>query len=162
MFKNHSILYYLKFSIAAAILYSIAAGIFLHDESYSKSWVLYIGNMLFALVIIIFILSYNKKNANSKATMIVGAGHITTIMGIIVACIICAILVFTLVPGLINSSAGNPVLHKAPPQMYSGSRHELIFALFFNTIIGNVCGGSFFSIMLAYLGRLKPNKKYNP
>lgn len=118
--------------------------------------------MLFALVIIIFMLFYNKREANSKATKLVAAGHITTILGIIIACILCIILLPIMVPQLFSSTAAAPVLQNAPSQMYSGTRHELLFALFFNTIIGNVCGGSFFSIMLAYIARLNPRKEYNP
>ncbi|MEO8853531.1 MAG: hypothetical protein ABI359_07115, partial [Ginsengibacter sp.] len=61
MFSKSKILSYLKYSIPAAIVYCIMAGIFLYKDSYNLSYFLYIGNVLFGIVIIFYLFNYNKN-----------------------------------------------------------------------------------------------------
>lgn len=148
MFKTHPILKYLKYSIVAAILYCITVFIFIKQGSFSGSWILYTGNMLFACVIAVFILQYNKgRDQNARAGKMIFAGHITTVMAIIISCIIGLLLVFLLAPEVFSSSV--QVLQNTPPQM-KAPRHEMLLAFLMNAIIGNFCGGAFFSIILPF------------
>lgn len=148
MFKTHPILKYLKYSILAAIVYCITVFIFIKQESFSGSWILYTGNMLFACVIAVFILQYNKtRDQNASAGKMIFAGNITTVMGIIISCIIGLLLIVLLAPEVFSSSV--PVLQNTPPQMEE-PRHELLLTFLMNAIIGNFCGGAFISLLLPF------------
>lgn len=154
IFKSHKILAYIKYSFAAAILYCGAVYIFIRSEAFSEAYVLYIGNMLFACAIITFILLYNRKRKqNAPIGVMVFAGHITTVIGIILACIICLFLLFVFAPDTFNILSGHTyVLSKTPPQMTDKARGSLLI-LFMNAIFGNISVGSFFSIILPYAAK---------
>ncbi len=86
MFTKDQILYYLKYSIVAAVLYLVSVVIFFIDN-YNQTYILYIGNVLFAIVIVVFILNFNKKrDKNASSKMMIAAGHITTVMGVLLSC----------------------------------------------------------------------------
>ena len=148
MFKTHPILDYLPYSVGAASVYCITLFIFIKQESFSGTWILYTGNMLFAFVIAVFILLYNKsRDQNASAGKMIFAGHITTVMGIIISCIIGLLLVLLLAPEVFSASV--PVLQNTPPQMKE-PRHELLLTFLMNAIIGNFCGGAFISVLLPF------------
>ncbi len=161
MLRGHPIKSYLRYSVTAAILYSIVGYIFIHNETFRSAWILFIGNVLFACCIAAFILSYNKRRKqDASAGTMVFAGHITTVMGIIIACIIC-ILIFFLLPGAGGSghTGANEVLNNAAPQLQSGARDQYLLTLIMDAIVGNVSAGSFISIILPYTA--KRNQKNN-
>lgn len=146
MFKGHNIRSYVKYSVAAAILYCIGAFIFLQHRSFSASWVLYIGNMLFAFAIAAFILAFNRKRGeNAGAGKMILAGHITTVIGIFF-CVGISLVLLLFVPGVYT--APGAMLQKAPPQM-ANPGHEVMTTLIINAILGNFFGGAFISVMLS-------------
>ena len=150
MLKNHSIKSYLVYSAIAALLYSVAAYILIRNETFDSSWILYIGNALFGCCIVTFIVLYNKKRKENASTgTMITAGHITTVMGVIIACII-TLLLFFLVHGVQHSIQQTDVLNDTPPQMESGKRHQFLLALFMNAVIGNISVGSFVSLIVSY------------
>lgn len=152
MFKGHPLKSYLVYSVAAAIAYCIIAFMFLNYGSFRYTWILFIGNMLFACCIVTFILLYNnKRNGNAKVGTMVFAGHITTVMGIIIACIICVILYY-LVPSFhtIANAPTSDVLKNPAPQLRSGKTNEFLLTLILNAVVGNISAGSFISIILPY------------
>src|SRR5688500_19518694 len=97
MFKKHPIKSYLVYSVAAALLYAVLVYLFIRNETFTSSWILFIGNALFGCCIAVFIGLYNKRrkeNASTETMMV--AGHITTVMGVVVACIISLCLLFVM------------------------------------------------------------------
>jgi hypothetical protein len=153
MFKNHLIKSYLVYSILAALLYSVTAYIFIRHETFNFSWILYLGNALFAVCIVVFIMLYNnRRKENARAETMITAGHITTIMGVVIACVITSLLFF-LVPGIHTVVGQTDVLSNAPPQMESGKRHQFLLSLLMNAVIGNVAAGSFVSIVIPYAAK---------
>src|SRR5437870_7263021 len=93
IFKNHPLKKYMIYSVIAAVAYLIVAGFFISYGSFTAIWLLYVGNMLFALTIAIFILIFNRKRKeNASAGLMISAGHITTVMGIL---IVCALILLT-------------------------------------------------------------------
>ena len=152
MFKDHLIKSYLVYSFAAAIMYCITVFIFIRNATFTSSWILYIGNMFFACCIVVFILLYNKKRKeNASIGTMIFAGLITTIIGIIIACLISVIL-FWLIAGESHEVQQN-VLNNAPPQLESGKRNDFLLVLIINAVIGNVSAGSFVSIILSYAAK---------
>ena len=127
--------------------YTVSALLFFCNiKSFSVSWVLYIGNMLFAFMIAVFIITFNRKRGeNAGVGKMILAGHITTVIGICICCGIC-LLMLLFVPGVYTASGA--VLQKAPPQMASRG-HEVMTTLIMNAILGNFFGGAFISVMLS-------------
>ena len=153
MLKNHSIKSYLVYSLVAALLYSILAYLFIRNQTFNSSWMLYIGNALFGCCIAVFIILFNKKRKENASieTMIV-AGHIVTIMGIIIACLI-SLLLFLLMSEVSHPLQQTDVLNNAPPQMESGKRNQFLLSLFLNAVIGNVSVGAFLSLIISYASK---------
>lgn len=150
MFKAHPLLKYLPYSVAAAILYCIPAVIYLRSDAFAASYLLYIGNMLFGLCIAVFIWFYNKRRKeNANAGIMIFAGHITAVIGIIIACIICILLLLVFAPDVFHSKPAVETLQNAPAQLQSRNR-GFITILFMNAVIGNFSAGSFISLILPY------------
>jgi formate/nitrite transporter FocA (FNT family) len=153
MFKNHPIKSYLLYSVIAAVAYFIVVCIYLRYPYFSSIWMLFVGNILFAIVIAIFIWMYNRtRRENANTSLMVAAGHITTVMGILIACAL-ILLTYLLFPHLINGvPKGNTAFAQAPPQM-EGRGDSFIFNIFMDAIIGNISAGSFISIILPYTAK---------
>lgn len=126
--------------------------IFIKSAEYEATWWLYVGNALFLVVIALYMLAFNKgQRENASTQTMIAAGHITTIVGIIISSIVSAIALSVFVPG-------DTVLENAPAQTGTGETNGLVFILFMNAIIGNLCGGSFASIIVPYTARKNQTK----
>ena len=160
MFTKNQILSYLKYAIVAAILYLVCVTIFLEQDSYTQIYILYIGNVLFATVMVFFILNYhNKKNEPKGNIKMIAAGLITTIMGTIISCLIIFILLAIIKPSgyeYISHTANE--LSKPTPSL-QGNGHALMFVLFMDAVFGNFGVGSFVSAMLANTAKISDRGK---
>lgn len=151
MFQKKFLASYIKYGVAAAILYCITVIIFLKSADFTSTWWLFVGNALFLCAIVAHVLAFNRlRNENDSTQNLVAAGHIATVVGIILSCIITAILLFSFVPDIFSAGKSDTVLENAPAQTGSGKTNGLIFILAMNTIIGNFCGGSVASIIVPF------------
>lgn len=159
MFNRQYLSSYIKWGIISAIAFCIPMFIFLKSGEYSSTWWLYVGNGLFLVTIAIYMMQFNKmKNENASTQTMVAAGHIATIIGIVISCIVAAIALPMFIPDIFSSGKSDEVLTDAPSQLGTGKTNGLVFILFMNAIIGNVCGGSFASIMIPYTARKNQTK----
>lgn len=159
MFKKEYLSSYLIFGILSAILFCIPMIIFVSSAKFSSTYWLYVGNVLFLLSIIFFMLSFSKKKGEDASTQtMVAAGHITTAVGIIISIIAAVVALLIFVPDIFNSGQSDSVLQNAPSQTGTGKTHGLVFMLFMNTIIGNLVAGSFPSIILSYTAKKDQTK----
>ena len=159
MFKKEYVSSYIRYGLLAAIVFCVPMVIFLSSSKFSNIWWLYVGNVLFLLSIVFFMLSFNKKKGEDTSTQtMVAAGHITTITGIIISLIVAIIALFIFVPDLFNAGQSNTVLEDAPSQTGTGKTHGMIFILFMNTIIANLVAGSVPSIILSYTAKRDQTK----
>lgn len=168
MFTKAKILSYLKYAIPAAIVYCIMAGIFLYNHSYNLSYLLYIGNVLFGINILLFLLNYNKKrDKNSKAKYMVAAGHITAVIGILISVVVVFILLAIMHPSGYESVFPTTKELGHPAAALEGDTHALIYVLIMDTIFGNIGISSFLSFMLPFTAKsdqtsetatIKPNE----
>ena len=141
MFKNHHLSRYAGYASAAAALFCPFAAVYIIRAKFPDTWILYIGNILFGLTVCFFIFHYNKKRREGASSIkMLTAGHIVTVMGILISCVVCALLL------LIFLRHG---LQRAPGQVVSNPR-DLIFIVFMNTIVGNISTGSFASILFPF------------
>jgi hypothetical protein len=80
------------------------------------------------------------------------AGHITSVLGVILSVILSLIILVLFVPGLFSSTP-DTVLEKAPAMGDTGNTHGLVFMVLLNAIIGNIAAGSFASLVLSYVAK---------
>jgi hypothetical protein len=151
MFKNSNWRQYLPYSIVAAILHGIAVFVFLRDSSFTHAYILYIGSFLFMFTIAAFLITFNRRrqeNANSMSMLT--AGLITSAMGVILSCVLCAILLAVMIPGLFHAGTPAKVLTDAPANTVTDKTHGLLFMIFGSATMGNIVGGLFVCIIFPF------------
>ncbi|MDQ6814055.1 MAG: hypothetical protein M3040_09970 [Bacteroidota bacterium] len=159
MFKKEYLSFYLTAAIIATILYCIPMVMFVRSADYNNTYLLFIGNFLFLIVIGAFVLFFNKRKGENASTQTMrAAGHIATVFGIVLSCLAAFIAISVFIPSIYNSGGSNTVLENAPSQTGTGKTHGLVFMLFMSTIIGNLCGGSVASILIPITARKDQTK----
>jgi len=159
MFKKEYLFSYIKWGILAAIAFCIPMILFIKSDDYTATWWLYLGNVLFLVISAIHMLVFNKnQNENASTQTMMAAGHITTLMGIVISCIVAVIALMIFIPDIFNSGISAKVMEDAPSQTGTGKTHGLVLFVFMNAIIGNFCGGSFSSILIPYSARKNQTK----
>ncbi|MDB5191751.1 MAG: hypothetical protein JWQ96_1314 [Segetibacter sp.] len=155
MFSKKLLAIYFPYALASAILFAIPALFFVRDSTYAQSWLLYLGNMLFMLPMIVFMLAFNKKRRDlGVMTSLMEGGHIATVMGVILACLLSLLLLFIYAGGIFQSDGTTEaVLEDAPAQTTQGAVSGMTLFLFMDAVIGNFSAGSFATIILAYYHR---------
>ena len=138
-------LYLIKYSILPAIFYTIPLVIFIKDEKFSETWLLYLGNALFLCYTFLFGIFYSKQQKNKTSPL--KAGLAVTVIGIIFSCILALIAVFIFAPGVFDIGPSNQVLKNTPAAFPHNHAHGIIFILFANAIIGNFTVGSVSTIL---------------
>jgi uncharacterized membrane protein YhaH (DUF805 family) len=159
MFKKEFLLSNIKWGIIGAIVFCIPAIIFIKSADYRATWWLYLGNALFLVVIAVYMLAFNKgqrENASTQTMMI--AGHSATIFGIIISCIVAFIALLIFIPDIFSSGLSEKAMDDAPAFTGTGKTHGLVFFVLMNATIGNLCGGSFSSILIPYSARKNQTK----
>ena len=153
-FNHYPFKSFISFSLIAAFIFCVFAFIFIKDDSFLDSYMLYIGNFLFAGVIAVFILTYNqRRHENAKAQNMVLAGHITAVVGILISCFIIVLLILMIRPNVFHVAAANPDSMEKSLATLQGNTHGLMLVLFMNTIFGNIAASSFFSIVLPFAAK---------
>lgn len=133
--------------------------IFVNAQNYRNSWWLFLGNIFFLVVIAVYMLSFNKMKGGDASTQTqMAAGHIATVMGIIISCIVAAIAIAVFLPDVFTPALSDEPLENAPAQTGIGETHGLVFFVFMNATIGNLCAGSFVSIILPYTAKRNQTK----
>ena len=139
-----------KYSVLAALLYSLAIIYFIRADNFQASWVLYIGNMLFGLGILAHIFMYKPGNSPaSTSSRKILAGHIVAVAGILISCVFILIIFYFLMPVVFHTNnAFENGFSERPAQMENGHQ-GIVFMVFMNNIIGNISAGSFISIVFS-------------
>lgn len=149
MFKKNQIRPFLKYSIAAAIVYLIFLVIFLNDDTYTKTYYLYIGNVVFSAVIVVFLVNFNNKDDNSSHTQkVIVSGLTTSLIGTIISVLAVFIILAIMKPAGYSYVANTASELAKPTPALEGNGHALMFVLFMDAIIGNMGASSFVAFML--------------
>ena len=142
---------YLIYGLLAAVVYCIPVTIFLFNPEFSQGWLLYLGNLLFLFVIVAFLFAFNRKRSENASTMaMLAAGHITTVCGIVISCLLAFILFLIMVPGYLGAGTTDKVLTGQPANTVDDKTRGLSFMVFATAIIGNIAAGSFVSIIFPF------------
>lgn len=149
MLKKNQIYSYLRYSIPAAILYLISVIVFLSKDNYTQTYILYLGNILFAVVIVFYVVNFAKKrDRNVNTRMAITSSAFTTIIGVIIS-----ILSIFIILAIMKPSGYSDVIITAkelarPAPALEGNGHALMLILFLNAFLGNMAFGIFISAML--------------
>lgn len=135
-------------ALIAAAAFGISALFYIVRLSFSQSWILYVGNAVFATVVAVY-MGWLYKTADPKPSVIVliRSGHLAAIAGIVVSLVVCLLLLLVFQPAVF--SPAGPDLQKAPAQL-GGTHHGFAFLLFANTVLGNAAASFFISLMLPF------------
>jgi hypothetical protein len=150
----------LLFGAIAAFAFCVPMIYFIISANYTDTWWLFLGNLLFLIVVSIYMLVFTKrKYENPNTTLLLAAGHLVTVIGCIIASLFAFILLIIFVPGIFGSGASEKVLEGAPAHTEGGKTDGLIMFVFMSAIIGNVSAGSAVSLVLAYTAKRDQTKE---
>lgn len=142
---------YLIYGLLAAVVYCIPVVIFLSNPEYSQAWLLYLGNLLFLFPVIAFLYAFNKRRSENAGTLVMlASGHITTVIGIVISCILAFLLLVIMVPGYLDGGTTEKVLTGEPANTVYDKTRGLSFMVFATAIVGNISAGSFVSIIFPF------------
>lgn len=142
---------YLIYGLLAAVVYCIPVIIFLSNPDYSQGWLLYLGNLLFLFPVIAFLYAFNRKrNENAGTLVMLSAGSITTVIGIVLSVILAFLLLVVMVPGYLSPGTAGKVLTGEPANITQDKTRGLSFMIFATAVIGNVAAGGFVSIIFPF------------
>jgi hypothetical protein len=151
MLKRINLRPYLVHAFIAALVYSIPVYFFIRQPLYQKAWLLYLGNFLFVIVIVLFILSFSRKrNNNAGVLATLTAGNIATALGTVLSFVFALLLLITFIPGEFSYGTADKWLKGAPANMILDKTRGLNFMVIANSFVGNISFGSFVSILFPF------------
>lgn len=139
---------FLYTALFAAIGYCVFSVLYIRRVSFSQSYLLYVGNLVFAIVIGIY-LGWLYKTVQPRLSVIglIKAGHFAAAGGIVAACLLSFILLFLFQPAAFRHAGAQ--LHNAPSQL-SGSHRGFALVLFADAVLGNAAASFFVSMLLPF------------
>lgn len=145
---------YTGFAFAAALVYAMPVYIYIGKADYTKSWLLFMGNFLFMVVIGVFLYYISRSAWRPSRMLAMLIARQKQVLRSVFFCLIAGIiLLLIMAPGkfMINEPA-NTIHDKT---------NGLDFTVIINSVIGNFFTGSFISVILAasLTGRYKKRKK---
>lgn len=126
--------FYWRYSLLAAILNTVSVIVYLSVLSYSNTWILYIGNILFSAMVLLGVFrGYHRVHDSVSIRSSFMMGFKITIYGILLAILLCvlALVIHSFFTGL--NDPGNP------PQ---SGRGDTLFTILSNTIAVNAVLGA--------------------
>ena len=162
MFKTHNLKQYMVYGIVAAILYCIPVTFYLKNVTWSQSWLLYLGNALFMMMIASFLLIFNRRrNKNASSMSMMKGGVTVTVLGIVISCVICALLLTIMIPGLFHARP-EKILTGEPANSVPDKAHGPVYLVFFNALMGNISTGLFVCIIFPFTLKGDQTKENTP
>lgn len=149
---------YLYYGLAAGILFSLPTWYYLHEADSRNGWVIYCGTILFMFVIMRYVMTLTRRRTDYKSTWVmITAGHMAVLAGIVVAVLLCLSLCFIYIPGFFTGASDSSFLENARPEF---NRHNegTIFQIFFPATLLNFGVGGFMTIVVSYALKLNQTK----
>jgi membrane protease YdiL (CAAX protease family) len=159
MFHKQNFKTYFTYALLAAIGFCIPVLFYLRSPEFIDTWLLFLGNALFLVIVSVFVLMFNKKRHENASTQNMNAaGHIVTFVGVVISALLSFILLMMYVPDIFSSGTPDTVVENAPSQTRGGKTDGLVTMLFMNAVIGNFAAGSFAAIILPYTAKRNQTK----
>lgn len=144
---------YITYGLICAIAYMLPVMYFLYDNKYENFYFIYIGNLLFMFGILLYVSRLLSRPYDGKrAVSMMVEGLFTTIIGVIISCILLLVSIFLFFPTMLPMAA-NKVIENAPETMQTNHPSDLLLMVMINTIIVNVGVGALMSVIVAYAGK---------
>ncbi|MGC4036161.1 MAG: hypothetical protein QM764_09380 [Chitinophagaceae bacterium] len=148
--------HYLTYGILSAACYCITVAFFCRDATFTDTWLLFTGNLIFLIVVAASLFSFNNQRKNNASTVsMLSAGNITTITGIIISCVVCMLLLIIYIPGVFHAVPGK-TLQDEPANTIQGKTNGMVFMIFIDAVFGNFASGFAASIIFSFI--LKTNQ----
>ena len=159
MFRKVDWAHSLKFGVIAGLLFCIPAFIYIQHAAYEDSWLLYLGSMLFFLLIVSHILLFNRnKRGNESTAAKVFESHVTTLIGVFTSVLGCLVLLMIMVPGFFHPGMAGKHLSDQPANLVHDKTNGLKFSVFALAILANFSFGSFASIIFPFSSKRNQTK----
>jgi len=152
----------IRFSIAAAIVYCIPVYYYMKQMTYEESYILYVGNFLFASVIGVFIAWFYKQHERSIGTIrLVVIGGKAAVAGIAIACILVTVMLFIFAPQVFTRASAENAMLKGAPAQFAGKNLGFGQILYINTVLGNMGASFFISLLIPFsvMKNIYPDEK---
>ena len=141
----------IKFAIVAALAYCITVFFYIKNMAYEESYILYVGNFLFAAVIGVFVAWFYKKHETDIGTIrLVVIGGKAAVAGIVITCILVLLMLVIFVPSVFSAGSTSPVALQGAPGQFSGKNQGFGKILFLNAILGNAGASFFISLLIPF------------
>jgi hypothetical protein len=151
MFKNINIRTNLKFGAIAALLFGIPVYAYILDNTYTKSWLIYLGSALFCGVITVYTLFYNKtKDGNANTVQMIFTSLVTVVIGVVLSCLLCFVMLAIMVPGYLGTGAPGNISSDAPVNTVHDKTNGLSFRVFVGALLINFFFGAFAGSLLSF------------
>lgn len=161
MFLGHQVKYYAPWAIASALLYTATSWIYIYKGDFNDSWILYLGNFLFGATMFAFVFYFYRRFVKTRSiSKMVIAAHLTSIIGIVIACLLAALGLMFFSPDVFaakNTAVDDLVA--SPAQMQPDRNDGLVMILYVNAIVGNA--GMGFLVGLIFPFAIMRNQKGN-
>ena len=152
----------MKFAIAAAFVYCIAVYFYITHMAYEESFILYVGNFLFAAVIGIFIAWFYKRHESSIGTIrLIVIGSKAAVAGIVIACIMILLLLLIFIPEIFRPESVSNLSLQGSPGQFAGKNKGFGQILFLNALLGNAGASFFISLLIPFsvMKNIYPDEK---
>lgn len=151
MFRELDWTYNLRHGVIAGLLFSACVLLYILDTRYAASWLLYVGSFMFFVMIVVDLLAFNRRRGkNANTVKMVFSSHVTTIIGILVACVVSFLLLSLLIPGYLDSGPAGRVSPDTPINAIHDKTRGLSFRVFIGATIINFSFGSFAGIIYPF------------
>ena len=149
--------HYLKYGVMASLFYCVAVAFFCRDATFTETWLLFAGNLLFLFTISFSLFSFNKQRQGDASTVsMLAGGMITTFTGILISSVVCLTILVIYVPGLLHAGTPSNILTDEPANTIRGKTNGMAFMIFMSAIMGNFVAGFAASIIFSFI--LKSNQ----
>ena len=140
---------YIPRALIAAAVYCIAVVIFLSHENYQSIWILFLGNVLYMLsIVLITYLSYRANSFKESPLTSAISGHILSLTGAALS-VILSLLLYLLYDLIIRGAKGE-TLQNAPASFTANSAHGMLFILIILAAFGNTVAGFFGALFTSF------------
>ena len=148
--KSGSKSFYAFSAIITAVLSSLPMLYFIRTSRYQDIWILWIGDAIFLIAMIVITYYLNKnKSANATTGSMLIAGHTITAIATVLLCIILFVAVSISDPSIYSSSQSNVISNE--PATLAGDKNDGIFLILFaHAVLVTFGAGSFASLVTSY------------
>ncbi len=140
--------------LIAGGVFAIPVYLFIRDNTYTNSWILYIGSFLFMVVVWMHTMHENKKRKEKESTVaLVFVSHMATLAGVIFSVVFSFILLSLFVPGYFDQGNADQLMRQEPANVITDKTDGLSFQVFFAATVINFSVGSFVGIILPFYAK---------